>query len=70
MRRTRRLHSVAQESAAPVNINAGQSRSVVGSDNDNDLIARATSILIGFVDDPRNLTPSHALDVVRWHGSR
>jgi hypothetical protein len=68
MRRTRRLHSVAQESAAPVNINAGQSRSVVGSDND--LIARATSILIGFVSDPRNLTPSQAADVVHWYGSR
>ena len=67
MKRTRRLHSVAQESAAPVNVNAGQSRSVVGSDND--LIARATSILIGFVDDPRNLTPEQAADVVRWHGS-
>lgn len=68
MKRTRRLHSVAQESTALVNVNAGQSRSVVGSDND--LIARATSILIGFVADPRNLTPSQALDVVRWYGSR
>ncbi len=68
MKRTRRLHSVAQESASPVNVNAGQSLSVVGSDND--LIARATSMLIGFVDDPRNLTPSQAADVVRWYGSR
>lgn len=68
MKRTRRLHSVAQESMSPVNVNAGQSLSVVGSDND--LIARATSILIGFVDDPRNLTPEQAAGVVRWHGSR
>jgi len=68
MKKTRRLHSVAQESTAPINVNAGQSLSVVGSDND--LIARATSILIGFVDDPRNLTPAQAADVVRWHGSR
>jgi len=60
---TNTLPIYPQDLDLPPNVNAGQSRSIVGSDND--LIARSTSILIGFVADPRNLTPSQALDVVR-----
>lgn len=68
MKSSRLLRSVIKPEPRSVVVNAGQSLIVIGSDND--VIARATSILIGFVPDPRNLTPSQARDVVRWYGSR
>ena len=45
-------------------VNAGQTRSVVGSDND--LIAQAMSILVGIVGHPGNITPEQARDVIAW----
>lgn len=48
-------------------VNEGQTRSVVGSDND--LIARAMSILIGMVGHPGNITPDQARDVIAWHNN-
>jgi hypothetical protein len=45
-------------------VNEGQTRSVVGSDND--LIARAMSLLIGIVGHPGNITPDQARDVIEY----
>lgn len=65
-----RLHAVRPRPAATL-VNAGESRSVVGSEND--IIARATSILIGFerdgmIHDARNPIYWQAREIVAWAG--
>ena len=49
----------------PVLVNAGETRSVVGSDNT--AIAAAMSILYGVLGEhPGRLTPDQARDVIAW----
>lgn len=51
--------------ASVILVNAGESRSVVGSETDT--IARAMSILYGVIGGhPGRLTYAHACDVVMW----
>ncbi len=67
MNLARRLRSIRQADPLPViQVNAGQSLSVVGSDND--CIARATSLLFSMERSRCGpcLTPDQARDVLRW----
>lgn len=64
-----RLRSIRRaEPATVIRVNAGQSRSVVGSEND--WIARATSLLYAVERTHGGpcLTPSQARDVLAWAG--
>lgn len=66
-----RIRAVRTERSEPVLVNAGESRSVVGSETDT--IARAMSILIGYqrdglIHDCRNIPYTQARDVVAWAG--
>ncbi len=64
-RRNRRMRIVsALPASSSTPVNAGETLSVVASDNT--VIARAMSILVGIVGHPGRLTPEQARDVVAW----
>ena len=64
---TRHLRSITPREQPAQLVNAGRSRSVVGSEND--IIARALSVLIGVIGKhPGNLTIDQARDVIAWSG--
>lgn len=66
--KTNRMRVVRTPCPAAVLVNAGETRSVVGSETA--VIARALSLLIGVIgvigEHPGRLTYSQACDVVRW----
>lgn len=63
--KTNRMRVVRTPCPAAVLVNAGETRSVVGSETA--VIARALSLLIGVIGEhPGRLTYSQACDVVRW----
>ena len=62
-----RIRAVRTERSECVLVNAGDSRSVVGSETDT--IARAMSILYGVIGEhPGRLTYTQARDVIAWAG--
>lgn len=64
----RTLRLLEKKSAPAVLVNANESRSVVGSDNN--IIASAISILFGVIGEhPGRLTYTQARDVIAWAGT-
>jgi hypothetical protein len=63
--KTNRMRIVCRYKAPAVLVNAGETRSVVGSETA--VIARALSLLYSVIGEhPGRLTYSQACDVVRW----